>query len=264
MNLDDLKETWTQQTIDKTPEVSLSEQNKLKSPLAIIRKNMLKEFWTSAILIFLVVFGTIIIVENTKLLTYTMSLLFVVILIMSYYFWKFKKLYKEIENHNYSTFQSLLELNYNLKYYTDLYVSYYVAFVPILLCEFFLIYEFNSFYSSLPITSFIPITLASIFFALFALYFLGKWFFDYYYGRYITKIANLLREIKHPYENFENQIIKVEEKDYWFKKTERFFINKIGKVGLWLNIILWIAIFLLVTFIIGYLVGYFGALLGSL
>ncbi len=240
MNLDELKETWNEETIEQVPEVSLSEQKELKSPLAVIRKNMKKEF------------------KNNDTLTYYLCLLLVVLLIGIYYILKFKQFYKEIEKPNYSTFQSLLELNYSLKFFKELYMSCYVAFVPVLLC----LYIIDNM-SSLNV----PIFILKLCVAFFLLYFIGKWWFNNFYGKHIAKISNLLHEVKHPYEDFDKKIIKVDEKKYWFDTTENFFTKKLGWFGKVINWIVWILgvmiIILVIGFIVGFIAGYIGAMLSN-
>ncbi len=196
MNLDELKETWNNETIKEIPEVSLSKQKELKSPLALIRKNMRKELRRSTIIFTLLVLWAVLGIEDNKKLTYIVSLIFVASLVIIYYFWRFYKFHKEFKNKNYSTFQSLLELNYHLKYFTDLYVSYYVSSIPILLCE--VIILLNSDGKTIYRLS-IEITIFILFMLLF-LFLSGKWHFNRYYGKHISKITKLLKEIKHPYE----------------------------------------------------------------
>lgn len=257
MNLEDLKKTWNEESLEEIPEVSLSEQKELRQPLSIIRKNMKMEFWSTVVLILAMVIGVFFWIKNTKLLIYTETLLGMMILVCTYYFWKFKKLYQEIEKPNYSTFQSLLELNYTLKYYTDLYVSYYVAFVPFLFCEFLLMYEFNERYTHFQSENLLLLFVFSLLIGILTLYFFGKAFFNAYYGRYIAEVANLLKKIKHPYEDFENQIVNVDGKIYWYSKMETFFIRHLGKmIGRMVNLIFWLFIMMVIVFLIGFLVGY--------
>ncbi len=196
MNLDELKETWNKETIKETPEVSLSEQKELKSPLALIRKNMRKELRRNVIMFTLLVLWAVLGIEDNKKLTYIISLIFVTSLVVIYYFWRFYKFHKEFKNKNYSTFQSLLELNYHLKYFTNLYISYYISCTPILLCEIIILLnsdEKTIYRLSIEI---IILMLSS----LLLLFLGGKWNFNRYYGKHISKITQLLKEIKHPYE----------------------------------------------------------------
>ncbi|MBS9767126.1 MAG: hypothetical protein KGV44_06265 [Flavobacteriaceae bacterium] len=252
MNLDELKETWNEETIEQVPEVSLSEQKELKSPLAVIRKNMKKEFWTNNILIALIILCCILGIENKRLLTYVMSLVAIGVLVVGYYSLKFREFYREIEKPNYSTFQSLLELNYKMKYYTDLYVSYYIASVPIIFCELLLFYQFGDKFRNFQIWTFVLSLIISFIFV----YFFGKWWFNNYYGKHIAKISNLLHEVKHPYKDFDKKIIKVDEKKYWFNKTEDFFTKKLGWFGKVINWIVWILLSIVVLFIVGFIVGF--------
>lgn len=259
MNLEDLKNNWQEENIENIPEVSLSKQKELRQPLSIIRKNMKMELWTSVLFIlamFVIVFFWI---ENTRLLLYAEMLLGMMMLISGYYFWKFKNLYQAIEKPNYSTFQSLLDLNYSLKYYTDLYVSYYVSFVPFLFCEILLMYEFDERLSKFQSENIFVLFVVSLLVAFVIFYFLGKMFFNAYYGKYIAEVANLLKRINHPYEDFENQIVKVDHKQYWYSRTGIFFQNYLGNIlGGILNLVFWLSLFILLAFLAGFLVGYVG------
>ncbi len=255
MNLEDLKETWNEETIEQVPEVSLSEQKGLKNPLALIRKNMRMEFWTNNLVILLLIVGCFFYIENQKFLLYTTSLLLVVVLITGFYFLKFKKIYNEIGNTNYSTFQSLLELNYRLEYFKNLFFSLYMSLVPIILCELFLMYEFYLDFSQKPIGLFIITWIASFIISTLFIYFYAKFWFSSVYGKHIAKISNLLHEIKHPYEDFDTKIIKVDEKKYWYSKTEEFFSKRMGVFGKILNAILWILGLLVIVFVTGFIVG---------
>ncbi len=158
---------------------------------------MKKEFRTSIISIILIILVCLFDIEDKRLLTYVMSLIVIGVFIIGYYYLKFREFYKEIEKPNYSTFQSLLELNYKMKYYTDLYVSHYIACVPVIFCEILLYYQFGKTFSSFSIWTFV-LTLSI---TLILTYFFAKWWFNHYYGKYIAQISNLLKEIKHPYKD---------------------------------------------------------------
>ena len=45
MNIDELKNTWNEDIVEETPEISIEQRNKLNLPLEKIRKNMRVEFW---------------------------------------------------------------------------------------------------------------------------------------------------------------------------------------------------------------------------
>ncbi len=89
-----------------------------------------------------------------------------------------------------------------------------------------------------------------------------KWYFNKYYGRHIIKIADLFQEIKHPYQDFQTKIVKVDRKKYWFDRTENVFTRKLGWFGKVINWVVWIfgvmIIILLVGFVAGFIAGYLG------
>ncbi len=217
---------------------------------------MRKEFWRGVIMLSLLILGCALFLKNKELLVYTFSLIAVGIFITVFYFSKFKKFYDEIENTNYSTFQSLLELDYSLKHFSELYLNYYIAFVPIYLCEIMIISQFRQIETSF--LSFLISWILLLIIPALSVSFSAKWYFNKYYGKHIAQVTTLLNEIKHPYEDFDT---KFEYKTYWYDKTEDFFTQKIGKFGKTLNLLLWILgsiiILFVAGFVTGYLVGYF-------
>ena len=60
-----------------------------------------------------------------------------------FYAFKIYKFYKEINTNSLSSFQHILEMEYQMKYYRDLYQSYFIALLPIMMSEFFIIFLYS-------------------------------------------------------------------------------------------------------------------------
>lgn len=135
-------------------------------------------------------------INNERLLVFSMGLLLVSMLVWLFFAFKIFKFYKEIESNTLSSFQHLLELDYQMKYYRDLYQSYYIAFVPILLCEIFLIIEFNPGFNHINFSTFLISMIIILLFSFVILYICWLGWYSYFYGRHIKKIKGLISKIK--------------------------------------------------------------------
>jgi hypothetical protein len=51
MDLDNLKSLWNKEDVSETPEISTERQKEIHLPLEKIRKNMRNEFWSTIILL---------------------------------------------------------------------------------------------------------------------------------------------------------------------------------------------------------------------
>ena len=196
MELDNLKSLWNKEDVSETPEISKEKQKEMHHPLERIRKNMRNEFWSTAILlpVILIVIWFFPIPFRFKL--YIEVLVASMALITGFFFSKFFKLYKEISNPTLGTLDALKDLLHQFNLNKQYYLSFYLSFVPFLVCEMIIVIE------SIPYTRdytngyLAYVLLAPVIGGLFALYFVGKWWFDYFYGKYISKIEKLTEEIK--------------------------------------------------------------------
>ncbi|EJL75427.1 hypothetical protein [Chryseobacterium populi] len=196
MNIDELKNAWNDDVFEETPEISIEQNKKISLPLEKMRKNMRMEFWST---VGIFIFGFAIVWmcgAPFKFKFYLTILLASMGLVTFFFFSKFFKLYKEISNPVMKTFDTLqdllLQLNLNKQYY----LSFYLAFIPFLVCELIIVMEFIP--RPVPISDFTIATtiLSSVVGGLFLLYLVGKWWFKSFYGKYITQIENLLKELK--------------------------------------------------------------------
>ncbi|MCY0976554.1 hypothetical protein PGH12_05250 [Chryseobacterium wangxinyae] len=198
MNIDELKNAWNDDVSDDTPEISIEQNNKINLPLEKIRKNMRMEFWsTFGILIFGFALVWIAVPEAPfKFKFYLTVLLFSMMIVVSFFFSKFFKLYKDISSPEMKTFDSLRDLMYQFDLNKQYYLSFLLSFVPFLVCELIIVVEFLP--HRKPLSDFqVATTIISMLAAgLFGLFLLGKYWYKIFYGKYVQQIESLLTEIK--------------------------------------------------------------------
>lgn len=196
MDLDNLKSLWNKEDVSETPEISTERQKEIHLPLEKIRKNMRHEFWSTIILLPLVLVFIWFFEIPFRFKLYIEVLVASMTLVTVFFFSKFFKLYKEISNPALGTYDSLKDLFHQFELNKQYYLSFYLSFVPFLVCEMIIVIE------SIPHTHqytneyLTLIFLGSVLFGLFFLYFLGNWWFKYFYGKYINRIERLVEEMK--------------------------------------------------------------------
>lgn len=260
MNFDKLQEQWQKEEVS-TPEISLEHQHKINNPLDKIRKNMKMEFWYSVISYVLLIgmFSKYIINNEDRFII--IFLIFLGIGITAYYFAKFFKLYEMISKVNLTTNYHLLNLRSELVIHKELYKSYYIAFIPILVCVLLVSTHFT-----LRNQTQILIFSFSFFVTCFSLYIIGKVWLKELYGKYINEISGLIQSLN------EDDCFDVDRKtiniDYnfknpFFESTKSFFRKHFGEKGNQINLLFWMLIsfifLMLISGLIGYAVGYLGA-----
>lgn len=196
MNIDELKNTWNNDASDETPEISIEQKNKINLPLEKIRKNMRIDFW-SAVGIFVFAFTLIALSPGPFKFKFYISILIVSMVFVTFFFYsKFFKLYKNISNPMMKTYDGLKDLLHQFDLNKQYYLSFYLAFVPFLVCELIIVTEFiprPKPLSDLHIAIMIIITLVV---GISFLFIFGKWWFEKFYGRYINQVKNLINELK--------------------------------------------------------------------
>ncbi|SUX45069.1 hypothetical protein [Chryseobacterium indoltheticum] len=198
MNIDDLKNAWNDDVSDETPEISIENKNKINLPLEKIRKNMRMEFWsTVGILIFGFAIVWISVPEAPfKFKFYLTVLLVSMLIVVSFFFSKFFKLYNDIGNPMMKTYDSLKDLMYQFDLNKQYYLSFMLSFVPFLVCELIIVIEFlphRKPLSDLQVATTIISMLAA---GLFGLFLLAKYWYRIFYGKYVQQIGNLLNEFQ--------------------------------------------------------------------
>ncbi|RQO35480.1 hypothetical protein DBR39_17430 [Chryseobacterium sp. KBW03] len=195
MNIDELKNTWNEDIVEETPEISTEQRNKLNLPLEKIRKNMRVEFWW-VIGIFVFAFLVCSFCRPFKLQLYITVLIASMLIVTVFFFSKFFKLYNEISNPAPKTYDSLKDLVMQLNLNKQYYLSYYISFAPFLVCEILIVLEFIPWPKPLSELKIAVILIGSVIGGLFLLFLAGKYWFYRYYGRYIQHIEGLLEELK--------------------------------------------------------------------
>jgi hypothetical protein len=196
MNIDELKNTWNEDVFEKTPEISIENKNKINLPLERMRKNMRHEF-LSTIGIF--IFGFVIVWlcgAPFKFKFYLTILLASMAIVTFVFFNKFFKLYKDMSDPVMKTYEGLKDLLHQFSLNKQYYLSFYLSFVPFLVCEIIIVLEFIPRPQPLSDLKIATILIGSVLFGLFFLYLLGKWWFQKFYGKYITRIEELLLEFQ--------------------------------------------------------------------
>ena len=197
MELDQLKNIWDQENISETPVISTEKQKEIHLPLEKIRKNMRMEFWSTAIVFLLIIlFFVFKDMHIFKFKVYVITLVSAQMLVTSFYFFKFFNLYKNLSLVNLNTADSLKDLGYQFKLNEQYYLSFYLSFVPFVVCEMLLIFEFTPSLKSIQGFDFILIFLGLCIFTLLLLYFVGIWWFKRYYGKYISQITQIKKNLK--------------------------------------------------------------------
>ena len=197
MELDHIKNLWEKENVSETPEVSTEKQKQIHFPLEKIRKNMRFEFWTTAIMFLLIiVFFALKDMYIFRFKVYVITLVSAQMLVTSFYFFKFFNLYKNITAVDFNTADSLRDLGYQFKLNEQYYLSFYLSFVPFVVCEMLLIFEFTPNLKNIQGLEFILTFLGLCLITLSGLYFVGTWWFKRYYGKYISQIVKITSDLK--------------------------------------------------------------------
>lgn len=197
MELDQLKNIWDKEEIAETPEISTEKQKQIHLPLERIRNNMRMEFWYTVVM-FLLIIAFFILKDMYifKFKVYVITLVSAQMLVTSFYFFKFFNLYKNLTSVNLNTADSLKDLCYQFKLNEQYYLSFYLSFVPFVVCEMLLIFEFTPSLKNIQGLEFILTFLGLCVFTLLLLYFVGIWWFKRYYGKYISQILQIAKNLK--------------------------------------------------------------------
>ena len=199
MNIDDLKNTWNDDVSDETPKISTEQQSqKINLPLEKIRKNMRMEFWST---VGILIFGFLIVWISVpeapfKFKFYLTVLLFSMVIVVSFFFSKFFRLYKDISNPMMKTYESLQDLMFQFKLNEQYYLSFMLSFVPFLVCELIIVVEFIPHRKPLSDLQVATTILSMLAVGLFGLFLPGKYWYRIFYGKYVNQIENLLIELK--------------------------------------------------------------------
>lgn len=195
MNIDELKNIWNEDISEDIPEISIEQKGKINLPLEKMRKNMKKEFWYT-LAIFICAFFIALSCKTFKLQLYLTVLVASMALVTSFFFSKFFKLYKDISNTEMKTYDSLQDLLQQFNLNKQYYFSFYISFVPFLVCEMMMIIEFSPHVNPLSNLQIAGFLIGSVVVGLFLFYLSVSYWFRSFYGKYIIQMENLLKELK--------------------------------------------------------------------
>lgn len=195
MNIDELKSTWNEDVSEEMPEISIEQRNKISLPLEKMRKNMRMEFW-SVIGIFIFSFIVCAFCRPFKFQFYITVLVASMLLVTIFFFSKFFRLYNDISNPMLKTYDSLKDLLAQFNLNKQYYLSYYLSFVPFIVCEMIIVIEFIPWREPMSEMKAAVILIGSVTVGLFLLFISGNFWFKRYYGRYITHIEEILKDFK--------------------------------------------------------------------
>lgn len=192
MDLDNLKEMWSNDDAASTPPISLEKQKEIHLPLEKIRKNLRMEFWMNNVCLVILI-PIITLYFDFGLVEFTF--LSVMLLIVGYYTYNSYQFYKKSKYQSFETYHHLLELKYEMKLYTEMYKSYYISCVPLFLAILVMfVNESNFFNFPDKIMHYAPFI---IFFSIVAFVLgFGVLWFNSYYGKYIKQIEKTIDDLK--------------------------------------------------------------------
>ena len=250
MDLENLKQVWDKEKIESVPEISLEKQKEIHTPLEMIRKNMRAEFWISVVSFSLWAIMLPLMGKNTEQIYLLVILVFIALTITGYYYLKFYIFYKKLNTKNLNTYHNILDLRYELVLNSELYKSFNIVFVPIMLGLYSTLYLHNK-ESNIIFFIILFLTFCVI------LYFIGKYWMYESYGKHIMKISKIVAEIKDEEDGFEydRSFLKIQKELDFLRKASDFCNEKFKKYGQTAYIIFLIISLLLISLLIGACVG---------
>ena len=246
MDLENLKQVWNEEKIESIPEISLEKQKEIHTPLEMIRMNMRTEFWMNIIFFPLWAVLFPLMGKDTKQAYLLDILIFIAFIIIGYYYLKFYIFYKKLNTKNLNTYHNILDLRYELVLNSELYKSFNIVFVPIMLGLYSTLYLHNK-ESNIIFFIILFLTFCVI------LYFIGKYWMYESYGKHIMKISKIVAEIKDEKDGFEydRSFLKIQKEFVFLQKIRNFCNEKFKKYGQTAYIIFLIILVFLISFLVG-------------
>ena len=246
MDLENLKQVWDKEKIESVPEISLEKQKEIHTPLEMIRKNMRAEFWISVVSFSLWAMMLPFMGKNTEQTYLLVILVFIALTITGYYYLKFYIFYKKLNTKNLNTYHNILDLRYELVLNSELYKSFNIVFVPIMLGLYSTLYLHNK-ESNIIFFIILFLTFCVI------LYFIGKYWMYESYGKHIMKISKIVAEIKDEEDGFEydRSFLKIQKEFVFLQKIRNFCNEKFGTHGQTAYIIFLLILVFLISFLVG-------------
>lgn len=255
MEFDNLKSLWNEDKDNNLPEISLEKQKEINTPLDMIKLNMRTEFWL--VLLFLVFTVRIKFLEDKEseyALYSTIASVFSVAVIV-YFYARLRLFYKKFSAVSPNTNYSLLNLKTELMVTKEIFLSYYVLYIPLNVLSFII-------YTGMKKQNDVDTLLcvASIFISVGIILLIRKYWLYFMYGKYIDQIVALIDELNGVDSNYK------EKKPTMFEKSQMYFVNKWSLAGNLLNTIIWIllccVVAVLVLFVILFIIIKGGMMMG--
>ena len=252
MELENFKELWNKDTGQESPEISLEKQQEIHSPLQMLKVNMETEFWLMIVTLPLLLTGFPFASTDSNIKTISVLLTILSVAIIVYFYSRFLKLYKLLRKNSTNTNYDLFTLKTQLLISKEIYISYYIAYIPLgfLLSLIQINFHFDREYN-------LAIFGISLLITLLLIAFIIKYWIYYMYGRYIDDMVRLVDEL-----NGIEVSQRPEKRKTWFERSQKFFMNKMGIKGNILNTIIWfvsmyffIILFLTIVLLIIIIVG---------
>lgn len=228
MELDNFKELWNKDE-QNLPEVSLEKKNEIHSPLEMIKINMKTEFWLLIITLPSLLYGFPFAANDSNIQIISLFEVILSLSFMIYFYSRFIKLYKLLNNSSINTNYDLFTIKTQLLISKEIYISYYISYIPLalLMCLISIGFHFEMDYN-------LAIFGISFLITIMMLFVMIKYWIYYMYGKYINEVVHAVDEL-----NGINVKKIIPSKKTWFEKSQKFFINKYGIKGNILNTVLW-------------------------
>ena len=94
MDLDNVKEMWSQENISEIPEVSLEKQHEISNPIEKIKRNIRFEIWSMIPVFPISIFGLFKLTSDEKMLLYSIGFVMVMAIVSLFFCLKIYKFYK--------------------------------------------------------------------------------------------------------------------------------------------------------------------------
>jgi len=229
MELENFKELWNKDTGQESPEISLEKQREIHSPLEMLKVNMETEFWLMIVTLPLLLTGFPFASTDSNIKTISVLLTILSVAIIVYFYSRFLKLYKLLRKNSTNTNYDLFTLKTQLLISKEIYISYYIAYIPLgfLLSLIQINFHFDREYN-------LAIFGISLLITLLLIAFIIKYWIYYMYGRYIDDMVRLVDEL-----NGIEVSQRPEKRKTWFERSQKFFMNKMGIKGNILNTVIW-------------------------
>ncbi|MBV8328477.1 hypothetical protein [Chryseobacterium sp.] len=230
MELENFKQLWHTDNGQDPPEVSLEKQREIHSPLQMLKINMETEFWLMIVTLPLLLSSFPFASSDSNIRMISTLVTILTIGFMVYFYSRFLSLYKLLRKNSINTNYDLFILKTQLLISKEIYISYYIAYIPLafLLSLIKINFHFDMAYN-------LAIFGISFFITLLLVYFIIKYWIYYMYGRYIEDIVQLVDELN----GIEGTPEKKRQKRSWFERSQKFFMNKFGIKGNILNTVIW-------------------------